>query len=298
MPRSLSRWIGRSVLIQSTPPSRRRPLALDPRVYPWAGLGSGSRLSSKAAQKLGARLARTNRARTPRLDRRLSIQGQAQRRRGPRSGPDPGTRLQWLHSTRGRQHQDIWAPSHATEGHHGGHRASQAALIIGAAGRGVWRCWHEPALHLERVLACGGGFSDHPGGSLRHPLSDVLGGMIMVVTVKYLTVMRADNKGGGGGGGGGIFALLAIVPGRFRTGAAQGGKVTGMALLAVIGASLLYGDGVITPAISVVEVRWQGPCGGQSSALAARLAAHLRHSDRPLCDPAARRRTSAKSSAR
>jgi KUP system potassium uptake protein len=52
---------------------------------------------------------------------------------------------------------------------------------------------------------------------------------------------------------GGIFALLAIVPDRFRTHATRGGRVTGMALLAVIGASLLYGDGVITPAISVLS---------------------------------------------
>ena len=73
--------------------------------------------------------------------------------------------------------------------------------------------------------------------------------LIMVVTVKYLTfVMRADHDGEGG-----IFALLAIVPERFRTTPAQTGKVTGMALLAVIGASLLYGDGVITPAISVLS---------------------------------------------
>ena len=73
--------------------------------------------------------------------------------------------------------------------------------------------------------------------------------LIMVVTVKYLTfVMRADHHGEGG-----IFALLAIVPERFRTHAVQSGKVTGMALLAVIGASLLYGDGVITPAISVLS---------------------------------------------
>jgi KUP system potassium uptake protein len=73
--------------------------------------------------------------------------------------------------------------------------------------------------------------------------------LIMVVTVKYLTfIMRADHNGEGG-----IFALLALVPDRFRTHAARSGKVTGMALLAVIGASLLYGDGVITPAISVLS---------------------------------------------
>ena len=80
-------------------------------------------------------------------------------------------------------------------------------------------------------------------------LSLMFWALIMVVTVKYLTfIMRADHNGEGG-----IFALLAIVPERFRTHAAQSGKVTGMALLAVIGASLLYGDGVITPAISVLS---------------------------------------------
>lgn len=73
--------------------------------------------------------------------------------------------------------------------------------------------------------------------------------LIMVVTIKYLIfVMRADNHGEGG-----IFALLAIVPERFRVTAVRSGKVSGMALLAVIGAALLYGDGVITPAISVLS---------------------------------------------
>ena len=77
----------------------------------------------------------------------------------------------------------------------------------------------------------------------------MLWSLILVVTVKYLTfVMRADHHGEGG-----IFALLAIVPERFRATAAKSGKVTGMALLAVIGAALLYGDGVITPAISVLS---------------------------------------------
>lgn len=74
-------------------------------------------------------------------------------------------------------------------------------------------------------------------------LSLMFWSLVMVVTVKYLTfVMRAENQGEGG-----IFALLAIVPERFRATAARSGRVTGMALLAVIGAALLYGDGVITP---------------------------------------------------
>jgi KUP system potassium uptake protein len=73
--------------------------------------------------------------------------------------------------------------------------------------------------------------------------------LIMVVTVKYVYfIMRADHHGEGG-----IFALLAIVPERFRKSARPTGRATVMALLAVIGAALLYGDGVITPAISVLS---------------------------------------------
>ncbi len=93
-------------------------------------------------------------------------------------------------------------------------------------------------------------------GALKSSVADLYGilslmfwALMMVVTVKYLTfIMRADHDGEGG-----VFALLAILPKRFRTSAAENGKVTGMALLAVIGASLLYGDGVITPAISVLS---------------------------------------------
>jgi KUP system potassium uptake protein len=96
----------------------------------------------------------------------------------------------------------------------------------------------------------------HAAGGEKASVDDLFGilslmfwALIMVVTVKYLMfVMRADH-----GGEGGIFALLAIVPERFRRHTIQSGKVTGMALLAVIGASLLYGDGVITPAISVLS---------------------------------------------
>jgi KUP system potassium uptake protein len=45
----------------------------------------------------------------------------------------------------------------------------------------------------------------------------------------------------------------ALVPERFRVNAVRHGRVTGIALLGVIGAALLYGDGVITPAISVLS---------------------------------------------
>ena len=68
--------------------------------------------------------------------------------------------------------------------------------------------------------------------------------LTLVVSVKYLAfIMRADNKGEGG-----IFALLALVPQRSGSRARNA-----VVMAALFGAALLYGDGVITPAISVLS---------------------------------------------
>ena len=76
-------------------------------------------------------------------------------------------------------------------------------------------------------------------------LSLVFWAMTFVVTFKYLTfVMRADNRGEGG-----ILALMALVGQRETT---QSGRRT-LLMLGLFGAALLYGDGVITPAISVLS---------------------------------------------
>ncbi|MBI2518338.1 MAG: KUP/HAK/KT family potassium transporter [Opitutae bacterium] len=74
-------------------------------------------------------------------------------------------------------------------------------------------------------------------------LSLVFWAMVLVVIGKYLIfVTRADNRGEGG-----IFALLALSHGdRTR------GKIGTLTLLILFGAALLYGDGIITPAISVL----------------------------------------------
>ena len=58
--------------------------------------------------------------------------------------------------------------------------------------------------------------------------------------------MRASNHGEGG-----IFALLALLPERLRVSSA--GRLAWPALLVMFGAGLLYGDGMITPAISVLS---------------------------------------------
>jgi len=79
-------------------------------------------------------------------------------------------------------------------------------------------------------------------------LSLILWSLIAVVSIKYIVfVMRADNRGEGG-----ILALVALVLQRLHRDSDRHAKIiiTGIGL---IGAALLYGDGVITPAISVLS---------------------------------------------
>jgi KUP system potassium uptake protein len=70
--------------------------------------------------------------------------------------------------------------------------------------------------------------------------------LMLMVSLKYVVfVLRADNEGEGG-----ILALLSLVGGdRVR----DGSRLPILVLLGIIGAALLYGDGVITPAISVLS---------------------------------------------
>ncbi|HZX42857.1 MAG TPA: KUP/HAK/KT family potassium transporter, partial [Myxococcaceae bacterium] len=78
-------------------------------------------------------------------------------------------------------------------------------------------------------------------------LSLMLWSLTLVVAVKYLSfIMRADNQGEGG-----IFALLALIP-RAES-LSEMRQRTVVVMLALFGAALLYGDGVITPAISVLS---------------------------------------------
>jgi len=78
-------------------------------------------------------------------------------------------------------------------------------------------------------------------------VSLVVWSLILVVSVKYVGVlMQADNRGEGG-----IIALLALVPARERE--RRPGVPAAIAVLVLVGAALLFGDGIITPAISVLS---------------------------------------------
>src|SRR5271168_1907546 len=77
-------------------------------------------------------------------------------------------------------------------------------------------------------------------------VSLILWALMVMVSLKYVVfVLRADNDGEGG-----ILALLSLVA---SDQIAKGARLSVLVLLGVIGASLLYGDGVITPAISVLS---------------------------------------------
>ena len=73
-------------------------------------------------------------------------------------------------------------------------------------------------------------------------LSLIIYSLLLVISVKYIAiVMRADNQGEGG-----ILALTALLPER------EGFRWSALVLLGIFGACLLYGDGIITPAITVL----------------------------------------------
>ena len=75
----------------------------------------------------------------------------------------------------------------------------------------------------------------------------ILWALILVVCIKYVTfVMRVDHDGEGG-----ILALLALLTPENRRGVPpKAGLIT---LVILVGAALLFGDGIITPAVSVIS---------------------------------------------
>ncbi|UYB53404.1 potassium transporter Kup [Xanthomonas sp. AM6] len=131
-----------------------------------------------------------------------------------------------------------------------GHSADAAhgkagfALIIGAIGVVFGDIGTSPLYTLKEA------FSPHYGLNSDHDtvlgvLSLAFWSLMIVVTLKYVTIiMRADNEGEGG-----IMALMALTQRTMRKGS-RSAYVVG--ILGIFGASLFFGDGVITPAISVL----------------------------------------------
>jgi KUP system potassium uptake protein len=133
----------------------------------------------------------------------------------------------------------------AGHAHGAGHRSRLATLTIAAIGIVYGDIGTSPLYTMKEV------FSEEHGIALTHVnilgvVSLILWGLILIISLKYVTlVLRANNRGEGG-----IMALTALAMSSVTTGSRWHYPVM---LLGMIGAGLFYGDGVITPAISVLS---------------------------------------------
>jgi len=100
-----------------------------------------------------------------------------------------------------------------------------------------------PLYAFKQAAEAGGTLSSE---TIMGVVSLILWSLILIVSLKYaILILRADNQGEGG-----IVALLALLDVRH---AAPGSWRASLLIVGLIGAALLYGDGVITPAISVLS---------------------------------------------
>jgi KUP system potassium uptake protein len=120
-----------------------------------------------------------------------------------------------------------------------------AGLMLGALGVVYGDIGTSPLYALRECFHQSHGVPISPANVLG-VLSLIFWSLVLVVSVKYLAfVLRADNKGEGG-----ILSLLALAFGDLQ---GHNRTRTAVVLLGIFGAALLYGDGVITPSISVLS---------------------------------------------
>ena len=120
------------------------------------------------------------------------------------------------------------------------------ALAVGALGVVFGDIGTSPLYALQTVFSIDNGAVHPSSGDVYGVISLVFWSITIVVSIKYLLfVLRADNEGEGG-----VLALAALL--RRLTGG-TGRRAAMLLLLGVFGASLFYGDSVITPAISVLS---------------------------------------------
>ncbi len=134
------------------------------------------------------------------------------------------------------------APENGAKGTHHAPKDKFWALTLGSVGVVFGDIGTSPLYAMREALAHskGGG-----GGELAvlGVVSLITWALILIVTIKYVVfLMRADNKGEGG-----TLALMALAQ---RV--SPGGRSSVVFVLGMVGAALFYGDGIITPAVSVM----------------------------------------------
>jgi KUP system potassium uptake protein len=124
-------------------------------------------------------------------------------------------------------------------------KQSQAALALTAMGIVYGDIGTSPLYTVKEVFNPSHGIP-FSAESILGGLSAIFWSLMIVVSLKYvILIMRADNEREGG-----IMALLALASASVKERANWG---AGLALIGAFGAALFYGDGVITPAISVLS---------------------------------------------
>ncbi len=142
------------------------------------------------------------------------------------------------HST----HSTSSSESDTSHGHGG---KGLAGLILGAIGVVYGDIGTSPLYTMRESFTGHAGIELEPG-NIMGILSMIFWAMVFVVTVKYVVfVMRADNRGEGG-----ILALMALAIGKL---APTRRRYAVLVTLGLFGASLFYGESMITPAISVLS---------------------------------------------
>jgi KUP system potassium uptake protein len=136
------------------------------------------------------------------------------------------------------------ANTHA-HGHNGHGNVSLFGLMVGAIGVVFGDIGTSPLYTIKEAFIPHYGLTpDH--ATVMGVLSLVFWALVIVVTLKYVSIiMRADNEGEGG-----IMALMALAQRTLPKGSRSAYAV---GILGIFGASLFFGDGVITPAVSVLS---------------------------------------------
>ncbi|BBG29478.1 potassium transporter Kup [Zymobacter palmae] len=124
-------------------------------------------------------------------------------------------------------------------------RKVSTGLVVAAVGVVLGDIGTSPLYAFKEIFIGGYGVTVSPD-SIRGVLSLLLWSMIWVVSVKYvMLVTRADNQGEGG-----VLSLMALARRYVKPGTRRRGLLVTLGLL---GAALLYGDSMITPAVSVLS---------------------------------------------
>ncbi|TIT28327.1 MAG: potassium transporter Kup [Mesorhizobium sp.] len=120
---------------------------------------------------------------------------------------------------------------------------STKVLMLGALGVVYGDIGTSPIYAFREALVASSGGNVADRGDILGVLSLIIWSLTIIVTIKYINfVLRADNRGEGG-----VLSLMALARGSFPT---RSAIILG---IGIVGASLFFGDAVITPAISVLS---------------------------------------------